>query len=1475
MSRRAWVGDGHAHIEVRGINRPCNEAVARHLEAHLERIRGVHWAEVNAVLGRVIIAFDEGTVDPNDLVDAVEDVEEAHDLETAGFPTDRPEHPGDVEPLQRQLIALGGDAAGLALAAMRPFLGRRTLPSDVLAVLALIEAVPRLRHELSERLGRATTELVLTLTHSIALGLAPGPPIGLFTDAAYRAVLISELNARRAVWKQREPELEARADIERLEPVTVPPRPVPLPPGPVERYVSRASVLALTTAAGAVAFTRRRERARLALTVITPRPARLSREVFAARLGRGLSARGVVALDGTVLRRLDRIDTVVIDARVLTTGRFTIAELRAVDSDVPAEAESSLRARAASLMDASAPGRIRRRGGWTLGPLSKVAPSKPAPGAAHEAADRLRTRGGITLGLVHGQTLVAVLAAVPELQPNAADLVATARAVGTFVLAGVGSGLGERFNADAVVPTGTHLASEIRELQEQGRVVALVAGEGGAALTAADAALGVLTDTGRVPWAADLLCGPGLLQARRVLDAVVAARTVSQRGALISLYGSVAAALLALSGTGPNQVGRARIAITAASVVGMAMGALSARAVDERPDPVPVDETPWHALDVETALRRLDSAPGGLTAEEAEARIAAQPSPDGRVGEGFVRTTLDELANPLTPLLATGAAMSAASGSVTDAALIGSVMGANALLGAAQRVSADRALRSLVRDTSVRARVRRGGAEVEASVDEIVPGDVISLTAGDAVPADCRVLHATNLEVDESTLTGESQLVTKTAAPTIAANMAERRSMLYEGSIVAAGQATCAVVATGERSELGRSGRAAAAGPPTRGVQARLMRLTSASIPIALGSGAALMVGGLLRGRPLATTLGTAVSLAVAAVPEGLPLVATVGQIAAARRLSQRGALVRDPSTTEALGRVDVLCFDKTGTLTEGRVGLQRISDGLDETPLDRLSPTTRQILAAGLRASPAGSAEVPHPTDRAVIAAAAEVGIRPEDGVGSWRIIDDLPFEPARGYHATLGATPRGQLLSVKGAPETILPACVRWRRGGKVRRMDPAARAAIEAELDRLARQGFRVLAVAQRSVSRAKRIDPAMVSGLDFLGLLGLADSARPEAAAAVAGLRKAGVRVIMLTGDHPTTAGAIAAELDIVNGGSVMTGSELDELDDDKFAEVLPQVSVFARVTPTHKVRIVQALQRQGHTVAMTGDGANDAAAIRLADVGIALGQRGTDAARESADLIVTDDRIETIIDAVVDGRAMWGSIRDAVSVLLGGNLGEIAFALGTGLLSPTGPPLNARQLLLVNLLTDLLPSLALAVQPPTKRKPEDLLHEGPEASLGRTLTGDTVVRAVATAGATTGAWLVARGTGSQARANTVALVTLVGTQLGQTLVAGWRSPLVVGAGAVSAAALGAIVQTPGISQFFGCRPMGPVAWATGLWASGIGTAGAVAASRVAGRVWPDVGQPDGTAPHVVSDEAEPDPPTVDEQPSRARHGKEQE
>ncbi len=324
--------------------------------------------------------------------------------------------------------------------------------------------------------------------------------------------------------------------------------------------------------------------------------------------------------------------------------------------------------------------------------------------------------------------------------------------------------------------------------------------------------------------------------------------------------------------------------------------------------------------------------------------------------------------------------------------------------------------------------------------------------------------------------------------------------------------------------------------------------------------------------------------------------------------------------------------------------------------------------------------------------------------------------------------------------------------------------------------------------------------------------------------------------MITGDHPSTAEGVAAELDLLDGQNIVTGPQIEALDDDELGALIEEARVFARVTPAHKVRIVAAFQRLGRVVAMTGDGANDAPAIRLADAGIAVGERGTSAARDAADLVVFDDRIETIVDAIVEGRAMWSSVREAVAILVGGNLGEIAFTLAASL--PTGrPPLNARQLLLVNLLTDAAPAIAIALRPPIRRSPEDLLHEGPEVSLGEALDRTIMWRAITTAGAASAAWGLARLTGTAGRARTVGLVGLVLTQLGQTLAVGGRSPAVLTASLGSAALLAAVVQTPGVSQLVGCRPLGPVGWATGVGAATLATGAAVLVPRAVHLVSP--------------------------------------
>jgi cation-transporting ATPase I len=390
----------------------------------------------------------------------------------------------------------------------------------------------------------------------------------------------------------------------------------------------------------------------------------------------------------------------------------------------------------------------------------------------------------------------------------------------------------------------------------------------------------------------------------------------------------------------------------------------------------------------------------------------------------------------------------------------------------------------------------------------------------------------------------------------------------------------------------------------------------------------------------------------------------------------------------------------------------------------------------------------------------------------------------------------------------------------------LDRALRAELLAKAREFGRRGLRVLAVSERETSPAETLDLSKLEGLTFRGFIAFSDPVRPTSAQAVSDLRAAGVEVVMLTGDHPSTAEAVARDVDLLRGRAVLTGTDLTDLSDDELDRRIKSIGVFARVTPAQKVRVVRALQRAGRVVAMVGDGANDAPAIRLSNVGIAIGEGSTSAARAAADIVLTDERIETLVLAVVEGRAMWASVRDAVSILVGGNLGEIGFTLGAGLVDGR-PPLNARQLLLVNLLTDVAPAMAIALRPPSQAAMRSLAEEGPEASLGKALNRDIAARAVVTTLGASSAWVIGRLTGSRANANTIGLLALVGSQLGQTLVSGRFSRPVVITSITSAAVLAGIVQTPGLSHLFGCRPLGPISWATAIGAS---TAATYAASR---------------------------------------------
>jgi cation-transporting ATPase I len=537
--------------------------------------------------------------------------------------------------------------------------------------------------------------------------------------------------------------------------------------------------------------------------------------------------------------------------------------------------------------------------------------------------------------------------------------------------------------------------------------VVLVAQHGRPALAAADIGIAVAgpdSGTRARRGTGHLFCGPGLSHAVQLLAAVPAARQAAADGTRIAAYEAAAATVIGLASP-PSRAGHhALLGSNFAALAGIAAGLWRADPVARMHPPRPVDRNPWHAIPVREVLDRLRSSLRGLAGEEAAHRRPAagdaQPQPSG-----LGRAVAEELANPLTPALAAGAGLAAAVGSTLDAALIGGVVAVNSLVGSAQRLGADRAVRRLAAHTSLPVRLLRDGEPVTASTDEIVPGDIVELRAGDAVPADLRIVEAVGLEADEANLTGESMPVAKNARASTARVPADRTSMLYEGTAVAAGHALAAVVATGPDTEASRAEQSAETPRPS-GVQGHLQELTRSVLPLSAGAGVLLLATNLLRGLPMGRALNPAVSLAVASVPEGLPSVATVAQLSAARRLSRRGVLVRNPSTLESLGRVQALCFDKTGTLTEGRLRLRLVSDGTEEAAPGELPDRLRRVLVAAVRATPGqgSGGALAHPTDRAVAAGGQEAGITVENGLSGWEREDELPFEPSRGLHATLG---------------------------------------------------------------------------------------------------------------------------------------------------------------------------------------------------------------------------------------------------------------------------------------------------------------------------------------------------------------------------------------------------------------------------------------------------------------------------------------
>ncbi|MFG2550407.1 HAD-IC family P-type ATPase [Streptomyces sp. NPDC048581] len=968
-------------------------------------------------------------------------------------------------------------------------------------------------------------------------------------------------------------------------------------------------------------------------------------------------------------------------------------------------------------------------------------------------------------------------------------------------------------------------------------------------LLAGDVAVALTDRDGAVVWDADVLAPHGLADVWRLLRAVPAARGVGGRSQTLARSGAALSGLLVAVGKSRHGrrtpwPGLRHTPVDLSAAWALLTGVRAALGVAVARAPHPRGRVAWHELEPAEVRDRLEHEedPETTLSEQVTDRARQALRTMGRQRAlapvsgplRLAKAVRGELDDPLTPVLAVGSAAEAILGSVVDALLVVGALDLNALVGGVQRMRAERALSGLLAKQKQKARVTTEekspppGHLVDAA--KLRPGDVIELRADDVVPADARVTWEDGLEVDESALTGESLSADKGTDPTPDAAVPDRSCMVFEGTTVVAGHARAVVVDTGERTEASRAVTLAARTPPSAGVQARLRELTDKALPLTLAGGAGVTALSLARGTPVRRAVSGGVAVAVAAVPEGLPLVATVAQLAAARRLSRGGVLVRAPRTLEALGRMDTICFDKTGTLTENRLRLVRLTeaDGTVRKPDEKAADATLRIAARACPQLDGGSDRPVHATDEAVLDAAAP---DPE-----WSQTEGLPFEAGRGYAAAVGRAAEDDtpVLVVKGAPETVLPAC------------SGLPSSATEVA-QKLAGDGLRVLAVARRRLDAPDEGADVLeqpLEKLEFTGLLALADMPRDTSTALVQGLRTAGVRPVMLTGDHPQTARAIAAELGWPEDTGVVTGDELASADREARARMLDDMGVVARVAPEQKLQVVEALRDAGRVVGMVGDGANDAAAIRAADIGVGISARGSAAARNAADLVLTDGDLTVLVDAVAEGRALWHSVADAIAILIGGNAGEVGFGLLGTLLSGAAP-LSTRQMLLVNLFTDLFPAMAVAVTPKETEESEESEeteepdrpdHGGDSGTdggepgqgtrvaptgtepLGTSLLGAPLIRkirhrALTTTLGATSAWLFGRFTpGTARRSTTMALCAVVGTQLAQTLADRRGSPLVRVTALGSGAVLFVLVETPGVSHLFGCTPLGPIAWA---------------------------------------------------------------
>ena len=741
------------------------------------------------------------------------------------------------------------------------------------------------------------------------------------------------------------------------------------------------------------------------------------------------------------------------------------------------------------------------------------------------------------------------------------------------------------------------------------------------------------------------------------------------------------------------------------------------------------------------ALSDMDSDRAGLSPAEAAARLAryGHNTLAEERGKSVLQVFFSQFKDLLVVILLAAAVISMLSGNAESTIVIFAVLLLNAVLGTVQHCKAEKSLQSLKAMSSPSAKVVRGGARLVVPSAEVVPGDIVEVEAGDMIVADGRILENFSLKVNESSLTGESEGVEKTADPLAGGKVAlgDQKNMVFSGSLATYGRAVMVVTATGMQTELGRI---AALMNQTRERKTPLQRSLDdfsrrlAGIILAICAGVfalSLYHAGSWGFQAVLDSLMFAVALAVAAIPEALSSIVTIVQAMGTQKMARQNAIIKELKAVETLGAVSVICSDKTGTLTQNKMTPQKIyADDmlLDESHLDLANDVQRLLLKAALLASDATTDEqtgeaIGDPTEVALVMIGDRLGVDESAYRKQHPRLAELAFDSDRKLMSTLHDIEGVPTLYTKGAIDVLLDRSDYVLTSAGPVPMTEEWKARIAAVNLELSQEGLRVLAFASRTLDAVRGLTLADEHGFTFIGLVSMIDPPRPEAVRAVADAARGGVRTIMITGDHKVTATAIARQIGIFrDGDEALSGVELDELDDSALDERLARVSVYARVSPEHKIRIVEAWQRKGRIVSMTGDGVNDAPALKAADIGVAMGITGTEVSKDAASMILADDNFATIVGAVVNGRSVYTNIKNAINFLLSGNMAGILCVLFTSILA-LPVPFAPVHLLFINLLTDSLPAIAIGVEPASG----DLLDQKPRDPGEPILTRDLLLR----------------------------------------------------------------------------------------------------------------------------------------------------